>query len=102
LFPHIFPKDPVPDKFEPLTKCFTGKDGHVLAHRQTALEIGVEGTIVLLIASGEKVDWANVATVRGLKKEKMDWSLEEREGLLEETDRHYRPVGFLLHQYYSD
>jgi hypothetical protein len=33
---------------------------------------------VLLIASGEKVDWANVATVRGLKKEK--WTGLSRNG----------------------
>ena len=70
LFPHFFPKDLVPDKFEPLAKCFTGKDDPVLAHRQTTLKIGVEGTIALSIASGEKVDWAKVATVRGLTKEK--------------------------------
>jgi hypothetical protein len=70
LFPHFFPKDPVPDKFKPLTKCFTGKDDPILAHRQTSLKIGVEATIVLAIASGERVDWAKVETVRGLTKEK--------------------------------
>ncbi|KAM0869630.1 hypothetical protein ACQ4PT_040555 [Festuca glaucescens] len=32
LFPHFFPKDAVPDKFEPLAKCFTGKDDPVLTH----------------------------------------------------------------------
>jgi hypothetical protein len=70
LFPHFFPKDLVPDKSEPLAKCFTGKDGPFLAHRQTALKIGVEGIIALSIAGGEKVDWANVATVQGVTKEK--------------------------------
>jgi hypothetical protein len=34
------------------------------------LKIGVEGTIILAIASGERVDWAKVETVRGLTKEK--------------------------------
>jgi hypothetical protein len=63
LFPHFFLKDPMLGKFEPLAKCFTGKDGPVLAHRQTVLRIGVDGTIALSIASGEKVDWAKVATV---------------------------------------
>ena len=70
LFQRFFPKDPVPDKFEPLAKCFTGKDDPVLAYRQSALKVGVDGTIALAIASGEKVDWAKVATVRGLTKEK--------------------------------
>ncbi|KAM0901974.1 hypothetical protein ACQ4PT_019536 [Festuca glaucescens] len=70
LFSHFFPKNPVPDKFEPLAKCFNGKDDPILAHRQSALKIGVEGTIALSLASGEKVDWAKVATVRGLTKEK--------------------------------
>jgi hypothetical protein len=52
----------MPDKFEPLANYFTGKDDPVLAHRQTALKIGVEGTIALVIASGEKVYWAKVVT----------------------------------------
>ncbi|KAK1648062.1 hypothetical protein QYE76_065867 [Lolium multiflorum] len=38
LFPHFFLKDPMLDKFEPLAKCFTGKDGPILARRQTAFE----------------------------------------------------------------
>ena len=70
LFLHFFPKDVVPDKFQPLAKCFTGKDDPVLAHRQTTLKIGVEGTIALTMASGEKVDWAKVTTVRGLTKDR--------------------------------
>ena len=70
LFPHFFPKGAMPDKFQPLAKCFTGKDDPFLAHRRTTLKVGVEGTIALTMASGEKVDWAKVATVRGLTKGK--------------------------------
>jgi hypothetical protein len=69
LFPHFFPKDLVPDKSEPLAKCFTGKDDPVLAYRQSALKVGVDGTIALVMASDEKIDWAKVAAVRGLTEE---------------------------------
>jgi hypothetical protein len=55
----------MPDKFEPLAKCFTSKDGPVLSHSQAIMKIGAEGTITLAMASGEKLDWAKVATVRG-------------------------------------
>jgi hypothetical protein len=34
------------------------------------LKIGVEGTLALVAASGQKVDWARVAAVRGLNNEK--------------------------------
>lgn len=70
LFKHFFSKDPLPNKFEPLAKYYTGKDDPVLAYRQTALKVGVDGTIALAIASGKKVDWAKMATIRGLTKEK--------------------------------
>ncbi|KAK1605700.1 hypothetical protein QYE76_029373 [Lolium multiflorum] len=46
--------------------------------RQAIMKIGVEGIIALALASGEKLDWAKVATVRGLNKEK--WT-----GLLRNT-----------------
>ncbi|KAM0861187.1 hypothetical protein ACQ4PT_046049 [Festuca glaucescens] len=46
MFPHFFPKADLPDRFELLTKSFTDK------------------------ASGEKVDWAKVAAVRGLNSDK--------------------------------
>ena len=82
LFPHFFPKDAVPDKFQPLAKCFTGKDDPVLAHRQTTLKIGVEGTIALTMASGEKVDWAKVATVRGLTKDRWTGLLKSAKAFL--------------------
>jgi hypothetical protein len=70
LFQRFFPKEVVPDKFEPLARCFSGKDDPALAYRQSALKIGVEGIIALAIASGEKIDWTRVATVRGLTAEK--------------------------------
>jgi hypothetical protein len=34
------------------------------------LKIGVEGTIALVAASGQKVDWAKAAAVKGLNNEK--------------------------------
>nr|XP_051220047.1 uncharacterized protein LOC127337155 isoform X2 [Lolium perenne] len=70
FFPHFFPKVVMPDKFEPLAKSFIGKDDLVLAHRQASLKVGVESTIALAIANGEKVDWAKMASVRGLTKDK--------------------------------
>ncbi|KAM0885692.1 hypothetical protein ACQ4PT_030157 [Festuca glaucescens] len=70
MFPHFFPKTDLPDRFEFLAKSFTDKGNLVLAHRQSSLKIGVEGTIALVIASGEKVDWAKVAAIRGLNSDK--------------------------------
>jgi hypothetical protein len=68
IFPHLFPKAVIPEKFEPLAKSFLEKEDPVLAHRQASFKIGVEGTIALVMASGEKVDWAKAAAVRGLNK----------------------------------
>jgi hypothetical protein len=34
------------------------------------LKIGVEGTVTLVVASGQKVDWAKAAVVNGLNIEK--------------------------------
>ena len=70
IFPHFFPKAALPDKFELLAKSFTDKGDPALAHRQSSLKIGVEGTIALVMASGEKIDWAKVAAVRGLNNDK--------------------------------
>jgi hypothetical protein len=70
IFPHFFPRSVLPDKFKPLAKSFTEQGDPALAHRQSSLKIGVEGTIALIMASGEKVDWAKVAAVRGLKSDK--------------------------------
>ncbi|KAM0837699.1 hypothetical protein ACQ4PT_061459 [Festuca glaucescens] len=70
LFPHFFPKTDLPERFDQLAKHFNGKDDPALAHRQASLKIGVEGTIALVAASGDKVDWAKVAAVRGLNSER--------------------------------
>ncbi|KAK1602383.1 hypothetical protein QYE76_018147 [Lolium multiflorum] len=70
MFPHFIPKTNLPEKFYLLPKHFNGKDDPALAHRQASLKIGVEGTIALVAASGEKVDWAKVAAVRGLNNDK--------------------------------
>ncbi|KAK1616863.1 hypothetical protein QYE76_022380 [Lolium multiflorum] len=70
IFPHFFPKTDLPERFEQLAKRFDGKDDPALAHRQESLKIGVEGTLALVVASGQKVEWAKVAAVRGLNNEK--------------------------------
>jgi hypothetical protein len=69
IFPLFFPKAALPDKFEILAKSFTVKGDLVLAHRQSSLKIGVEGTITLVIAIGEKIDWGKVAAIRGFNNE---------------------------------
>jgi hypothetical protein len=69
IFPHFFPKAFLPDKLELLAKNFTDKGDLVLAHRQSSLKIGVEGTITLVIAIGEKIDWGKVAAIRGFNNE---------------------------------
>jgi hypothetical protein len=71
IFLHFFPKAALLDKFELLAKSFMDKGDPVLVHRQVSLKIGVEGTIALVIASGEKIDWAKVAAVRGLNKDNL-------------------------------
>ncbi|KAK1670873.1 hypothetical protein QYE76_059032 [Lolium multiflorum] len=70
IFPHFFPKTELPEKFDLIAKHFTGKGDPALAYRQASLKIGVEGTIALVTPSGEKVDWAKVAAVRGLNSDK--------------------------------
>jgi hypothetical protein len=70
IFPHFFPRSEPPEKFELLAKRFTEQGDPALVHRQSSLKIGVEGTIALVMASGEKVDWAKVTAVRGLKSDK--------------------------------
>ncbi|KAM0887183.1 hypothetical protein ACQ4PT_029227 [Festuca glaucescens] len=79
LFPHFFPKTDLPERFDQLAKHFNGKDDPALAHRQASLKIGVEGTIALVAASGEKVDWAKVAAVRGLNSEKWKALIKDAE-----------------------
>jgi hypothetical protein len=70
IFPHFFPKTMQPERFDQLVKPFLAKDDPALAHRQASLKIGVEGTIALVAASGQKVDWAKVAAVKGLNNER--------------------------------
>jgi hypothetical protein len=70
IFPYFFPKTDLPERFDQLAKHFNGKDDQSLAHRQASLKIGVEGTIALVAANGEKIDWAKVAAVRGLNNDK--------------------------------
>jgi hypothetical protein len=69
IFLHFFPKTKLPSRFDQLARHFNGQDDPALAHRQAILKIGVEGTIAPVTASGEKVDWAKVEAVRGLKSE---------------------------------
>jgi hypothetical protein len=64
---------------EPVIRCFTGKDDPVLAYRQSALKVGVDGTIALAMANGEKTDWAKVAAVRGLTEERWTGLLKSAE-----------------------
>jgi hypothetical protein len=68
--PALFPRAALPEKFEILVKSFTEKGDPILARRQSSPKIGVEGTITLIIASGEKFEWAKVAAVRGLNSDK--------------------------------
>ncbi|KAK1647988.1 hypothetical protein QYE76_065793 [Lolium multiflorum] len=55
IFPHFFSKAALPDKFELLAKIFTEKGDPALAHRQSSLKIGVEGTIALVIAIARRL-----------------------------------------------
>jgi hypothetical protein len=70
IFPHFFPKTTQPERFDQLAKHFLGKVDPALAHRQASLKIGVEGTLALVEASGQKVDRDKVAAVRGLNNKK--------------------------------
>jgi hypothetical protein len=70
LFSHFFPKHTQPDIFSELVHRFQTTDDLVLADRQASLKIGVEGTIALVAASGQEVDWAKAGTPAGINKEK--------------------------------
>ncbi|KAM0873159.1 hypothetical protein ACQ4PT_038206 [Festuca glaucescens] len=56
VFPHFFPKETQPQIFSQLAHHFLAKDDPALAYRQSSLKIGVEGTITLVAASGQKID----------------------------------------------
>ncbi|KAK1664822.1 hypothetical protein QYE76_052981 [Lolium multiflorum] len=60
LFPHFFPKENEPKIFSALVKRFLPKENLALAYRRENLKIGVEGTIALVVNSGQEVDWAKV------------------------------------------
>ncbi|KAK1694476.1 hypothetical protein QYE76_011173 [Lolium multiflorum] len=70
LFPHFFPKETQPEIFSELVQRFLAKEDPALAHRQDILKIGVEGTIALVAASGQDVDWVKAGNPKGLNKEK--------------------------------
>ena len=70
IFPHFFPKETQPEIFSELVQRFMAKEDPALAHRQNSLKIGVEGTIALVAASGQEVDWVKAGTPQGLNKEK--------------------------------
>ncbi|KAM0893482.1 hypothetical protein ACQ4PT_025098 [Festuca glaucescens] len=70
IFPHFFPKIMQPEIFAQLAQQFLAKDDPASAYRQTSLKIGVEGTIALVAASGQKVDWVKAAAAKGLNTEK--------------------------------
>jgi hypothetical protein len=70
IFPHFFPKNTQPEIFSQLAQQFLAKDDPALAYRQASLKIRVEGTIALVAASGQKVDWVRASAVKGLNSEK--------------------------------
>jgi hypothetical protein len=70
VFPHFFPKDTQPEIFSQLTQHFLAKEDPALAYRQASLKIGVEGTIALVAASDQKVDWVKAGTPKGINSEK--------------------------------
>ena len=59
------------DKFEPLAKAFVGKEDRALAYRRVALKVGVNTTMALVIASGDKIDWDKVSAMKVLSKDTM-------------------------------
>ncbi|KAK1617681.1 hypothetical protein QYE76_023198 [Lolium multiflorum] len=70
IFPHFFPKETQPKIFSEIVQHFLAKEDPALAHRQGSLKIGVEGTIALVVASGQEVDWVKAGTPQGMNKEK--------------------------------
>ena len=69
LFPHFFPKQTQPEIFSELVQRFLGKEDLALAYRNDSLKIGVEGTIALVAASEQNVDWAKAGNPKGMNKE---------------------------------
>jgi hypothetical protein len=52
---HFFPKDSQPEIFSELAHHFLAENDPALVYRQASLKIGVEGTIALVAASGQKL-----------------------------------------------
>ena len=71
LFKHFFPKSEAPEKFEALAKVFTADEDPALNYRRAATKTGVDVSIALAMASGEKVDWDKVSSCRGATKDAM-------------------------------
>lgn len=71
LFNHFFPNIKAPETFEMLAKVFTADADPVLNYRRVATKTGVEISIALAMASGEKIDWNKVSSVRGITKDAM-------------------------------
>ena len=69
LIPHFFPKETQPKIFSELVQRFLGKEDLALAYRHDSLKIGVEGTIALVAASEQNVDWAKAGNPKGMNKE---------------------------------
>jgi hypothetical protein len=84
IFPRFFPKTTQLEIFSQLVQPFLAKDDPALAHRQASLKIGVEGTVALAAASGQKVDWSKATAVN---RREVEDSGEGCQALLEETYR---------------
>jgi hypothetical protein len=70
IFPHFFPRETQPEIFCQLTHHFLAEDDPALAYRQASLKIGVEGTIALVAATSQEVDWVKSAAPQDLNTEK--------------------------------
>jgi hypothetical protein len=70
IFPHFFPRETQPEIFSQLTHHFLADEDIALAYRQASLKIGVEGTIALVAATGQEVDWGKVVAPQGLNSKK--------------------------------
>ncbi|KAK1616616.1 hypothetical protein QYE76_022133 [Lolium multiflorum] len=59
-----------PEILSQLAQHFLAKDDPALSYHQASLKIGVEATIALVAASGQKVDWVKTGAPKGLNSEK--------------------------------
>ncbi|KAK1670787.1 hypothetical protein QYE76_058946 [Lolium multiflorum] len=70
IFPHFFPRETQPEIFSQLTHHFLAEEDPTLAYRQASLKIGVEGTVALVVATGQEVDWVKAAAPQDLNAKK--------------------------------